>query len=434
MDSENVLWIAFIFPPYGGTQGVWMRKYLECLLAVPNTRADVLTIEPSSHFPQYDPSLTNGLDAYNLHVKRVNPGLFHRLKYVWNTEQCPQQGIRAIAAKAVSVLSSTLWVIPAALWLLKTRLRYGGRRYKGIYTFIDPFSSLIVGAFAKLLFSGSWVVEYGDPWRVKPATLKKNIIVRFTGETIERLLLRQADKVIAKTESVAQIYSSLYPGISADKFMVLYGGIEWAVYDSIKARIKSERFLICHTGILYEDSVDPEPFFRAIRGLADEGVEIDVLFLGEKSGIIEDLIKSYRLGDRIQELGHKPYLEAAAYQKSADLLLAFSCLTPYKILSKLAPYVAARKPVLVIKELKVDPSGEFVEGNRRGLAVENSPETIKEAILDVYGLWREQITESKFDLGHMESISFDYLASRISDCLGISHPVENSLKDQKYAH
>jgi glycosyltransferase involved in cell wall biosynthesis len=252
--------------------------------------------------------------------------------------------------------------------------------------------------------------------------LKRNAIVRFAGETIERLLLRHADKVIAKTESVAQVYSSLYPGISPDKFLVLYGGIEWAVYDSIEACVRTDRFTICHTGILYEDSVDPEPFFRAVRELTDEGLQIEVLFLGEKAGAIEGLIQSYHLQDQMRTLGHKPYLEAAAYQKAADLLLAFSCLTPYKILSKLAQYVAARKPLLVITELDVDPSGAFVEDNRRGLSVENSPEVIKDAILLIHGLWQEGSLGSRFDLVLRESVSFDYLVSRISDCLGVGHP------------
>ena len=122
--------------------------------------------------------------------------------------------------------------------------------------------------------------------------------------------------------------------------MVLYGGVEWDTYDSVDPAPNSEVFLICHTGILYEDSVDPEPFFRSARDAVDEGIPIEMVFLGERSPALEDLVARYGLGNRVKMPGHRPYSEAVEYQKAAVLLLVFSCLTPYKIPSKIAQYVA----------------------------------------------------------------------------------------------
>ncbi len=198
MKLERILWIAFIFPPYGGTEGLRMGKYLQHILADDKTAADVLTIVPCNKFPQYDPSLMDGLNTRNLNINRVNPGFFHRLRYRWGFTDGGKGGFSATLAKLLVFLSNTLWVAPAILRLIQIRLSHGKDYYNGIYTFVDPFASLVVGAFAKLLFNGKWVVEYGDPWRIKPATLKRTALVRIVGAAIERRFLKLTNKIITR--------------------------------------------------------------------------------------------------------------------------------------------------------------------------------------------------------------------------------------------
>ena len=44
----RILWVAYVFPPAGGTQGVRMKRYLEEIIrAQPDAEIDVLTIRQS---------------------------------------------------------------------------------------------------------------------------------------------------------------------------------------------------------------------------------------------------------------------------------------------------------------------------------------------------------------------------------------------------
>ena len=82
----------------------------------------------------------------------------------------------------------------------------------------------------------------------------------------------------------------------------------------------------------------------------------------------------------------------------------------------------SKKPVLVIKEIEQDPSAEFVEIHHKGIAAANNPQSIKQALTRIYGAFVKGKLAEEFDLVPMESISFSYIASKISSNLGICSP------------
>lgn len=418
---KDVLWIAFTFPPYGGGDGMCNRKYLEHILTYnPLEGVDVLTIKPCNSFPQYDASLLDGLEQLGVSIHRVSPGPFHRLRYTCNFIRTTGSRLRAAVRKIVVFLSNTLWVLPALAWLVKKRILGGRAHYKGIYTWVDPLPSLIVGGAAKLLFRAKWVVEYGDPWGLKPATLNRSGFMRTVGRAIEGNILRITDTVITKTDAASKQYPKLYPNVPPDRFITLYGGVDLDAYEAATAMPLEEAFVICHTGLVYADSVDPEPFFSAIRKVLDDGAAVQVVLTGDKNPTVESLVAKYQLGAQVRITGHIPFPEVISYQKSSTLLLAFSFLTPYKIPSKISQYITAGRPVLLIRELEKDTAAHFVESSRRGVAVTNDSDSIKEAISRAYALWKEGSLDKDFDLRLMESLTFDYIACEIARSLGLS--------------
>lgn len=234
---------------------------------------------------------------------------------------------------------------------------------------------------------------------------------------MERKVLNAADNIIVRAQTVVDAYRRIYPMVAAEKYMNLYGGIEWDEYDGIKVQPQKEKFLICHTGILYGDSINPRPFFEAIRRLVIEGVPVEVLMLGATDHEVLKVVEECGIENHVAFKGHRPYSEVVVNQKSADLLVAFGFNTIYKIPSKIAQYIAARKPILYLAELKEDPSARLIEQNNRGIVVPNSAEYIQKAIKKIYKSSEYGKLEDHFDFSTMENISFSYIASKIMDAL-----------------
>lgn len=411
----RILWIAYVFPPAGGTQGVRMKRYLEEIIrAQPGAQIDVLTICQSRANPQYDTELERDL-PHRAHIYRVRPGMLHNARYGWALDRRNQVSRSRLSRSilTVSIKLSNIGWIPRAAWWLVRRSR---STYDAIYVFVDPFGSLVLGLLAhRLNPRARLVLEYGDP---RTPTRKVSPILSGAAARVEAMALSRSSGIIFRTPAAVRAYRDRYRGLELDRFCVLYGGVDWEAYDEI-AVDAAEQFTICYTGTIYADSVDPAPFFQAVaRVVARHEGSLRVLMMGAESPQVIRLVRQLGLQETVSLEGHVPIGQIAVRQRTAHLLLAFGVNCEYKISSKLAQYVAARVPVLYVSEAPDDQGAELIRRSRRGLCVANDVDAIEAALLDAWSAWQGGRLAGRFDLSRTGEYSWEQVAGGVMALLG----------------
>ena len=406
---QRVLWIAFVFPPIGGTQGLRMRRYLEEMSRIrPTTLIDVLTIRPPRTDPHMDRSLAEGMPD-SVRVNRVSPGVLQRLRYLWHLDSrslaCDRELTRAICRYLIFA-SSVTWIAWAAIWMF-LRLR---RRYDSIYVFVDPSASLVLALLAGRIFRTARVIlEYGDP---RIAVGGKRSLPRAAAMAVEERAMLRCSGVIFRTSAAVSAYRKAYPSVPEDRFAVVYGGVDWQSYESVGPAARSSLFTIVYTGMLYPHSVDPGPFFRAIAGCC-RTVPVRVVVAGAEDPVISRIVKEYQLEDVVCFTGHIPMSRVVHLQRSASVLLAFGFECPYRIPSKLAQYIASRVPILYIAQSKREPGASLVQELNRGIVVLNEEQAIAGAVDDLICSWENGEVSQRFNLSYADGFSWEQVAGRI---------------------
>ena len=408
----RILWIANVFPPEGGAQGSRMQQYLARLCeAHPDLRVDVLTIHQTKLNMQFDPHLLDDIPA-SVRIHRVKPGALYRLRYRWGLDRrylMSADSWFGHVMLSMIQLGNLGWIPRAALWL--GRQRTG--RYDAIYVFVDPFGSLALALLASILNPGArLVLDYGDP-RISARGIKA--LFGRTAARIEEHALRRCSSAIFRTSAVADAYSAAYRSVPADRLAVIYGGVDYELYDAPNAPSGAELFQICYTGTIYHHSADPSPFFHAVaRIVAGRRGRVRVIIAGAENPTIARLVKELDLTTAVTMTGHLPMSRIVPIQRSANLLLAFGKDNPYQISAKLAEYISARVPVLYITESPDDPGAELIRSSGRGLLVENTVDAIEDAILRCLRLWQDNKLLSLFNLSRTDQFSWHRVADDLT--------------------
>jgi hypothetical protein len=416
---QRVLWIAYAFPPVGGTQGVRMQRYLqEIVKDDPGLAIDVLTIRQTAANPQFDEGLSRGIPD-GIQVHRVQPGALHKLRHRLGLDRRSlAESSRAITAACLGLihLSNLGWIPHAMAWLVRRRLM-ARHPYDAVYVFVDPFASLALGLFAAMLNQKArLILEYGDP-RI-PVRMPSSF--RRPGEFVEQRALGRCDKAIFRTLNAVKVYQEYYPVIPHERFTVLYGGVDWEAYDAISSNAaNSADFLIAYTGTIYADSVDPAPFFHALARIGARKAEVGrvkVRMVGAPSPVVTRLVETLGLSSLVSFTDHVPVTQVVSIQRSAVCLLAFGVKQPYKISSKIAQYIAARVPIIYISDAAEDPGADLVVQSRRGFLVQNDVDAIMSALLDAHQAWQRGDLRRRFDLSRTEMFSWHQVGREVG-CL-----------------
>jgi glycosyltransferase involved in cell wall biosynthesis len=409
---RRILWISYVFPPVGGTQGLRMQQYLRKICqAHPDFAVDVLTIRQTKLNAQLDPQLLAGIPA-SVRIHRVRPGVLHQLRYRWGFDRRYEAhpGSRlAYLMLAVIQLSNLGWLPYAARWLVGR----AWRRYDAVYVFVDPFTSLIPALLAAGLNPGArLVVEYGDP-RLSARGIT-TLLGRAAGRLEERAL-RRCSAAIFRTKAAAEAYRAGYPSIPVDRLAVIYGGVDCELYDTAGASSVADAFVICYTGTMYSYSADPAPFFQAIAKIAGQGgPPVRVVIAGAENPVITRLVKDLGLTRTVTITGHLPAHAIVPIQRSASLLLAFGFAGSHRISSKLAQYITARVPVLYITASRDDPGAELIRSSGRGLLVANDADAIEDGIAGCLRLWRAGEFPGCFNVSRTDEFSWQRVAGQVA--------------------
>ena len=115
----------------------------------------------------------------------------------------------------------------------------------------------------------------------------------------------------------------------------------------------NDRFHVVYAGVLYRGRRDPEPLFRAVRELMDEGKmdggEVLIDLFGDQDGWLSEDVARHGLEGIVRLRGMVPRDEVIDNERRAQVLLLLMWNTPQEAgtySGKVFEYLAARRPIL----------------------------------------------------------------------------------------
>lgn len=255
-----------------------------------------------------------------------------------------------------------------------------------IFTSSPPDSLQLIGLILKKITRKKWVADFRDPFRYNNLNSKfRNAILSL----IEKMVVKNADFLIANTPGMKQMICEKYHSIDESKIVVINNGFDAQV---INAMIKKDcsRNEIYHglLNITFIGTVYPgiaEGFFSALKEMKDkkEANGLKVFIVGTLAETEIILLDKYKIRDLVDYVGFVSYEESLRYMLKADILLLLSNKNDKSwIPSKLFSYLLTNKPILAVA-----PEGDvsdILRKTRTGISVlPNNIIEIKAVIKDM---------------------------------------------------
>lgn len=248
--------------------------------------------------------------------------------------------------------TETGWIIPGTVRVLAEMRK---RKSSAFLTSCPPYSVHLIGLLVKRLTGAVWAADFRDPWATAGRKVFPTCRLSAAIEArLEKAVMRNADLVVCTVEQLRGIYRERYHYLEPDKFICIPNAVR-RVTAAGPALPKYERFTLSYTGSLYFGR-SPEPVFKAVRQLLDEGrIAHDALrirlvgqcrFLGERP--IEDAIAAHGLQSIVDVAATVPQAKAREIIERSHLALLFAPEQPYQVPAKLYEYAALGTPVLAV--------------------------------------------------------------------------------------
>ena len=404
------------FPPAGGGRGIRWTQMIRHL-SPKGWRFDVLTINPLLN---QDRRASDQTLFPQTRIQRTSPGPFYSFRKNLLSPQSKSKDRNASSAlmrfRSILKRGYRKFIHPILIpdemveWfpyaIKEGKEMMGEKRYFLLITSGFPFTSHLVGYFLKKRSGIYWIADYGDPWSIREDLHAPNWIKTFQ-RRLEAKLLKGMDAVIFTNEAVREAYSESFPFLPKSKLHVIGQGYDEELYRT-REPIRSDRFQIVYTGILYNRSIrDHHPFLESLKSLRDLSFDLvvagDISQEDEREFILQDSNISMKF------LGSLPHSQVVSYQKGASILLLIENQSVLQIPGKIFEYLAARRPILCISDNPETVPSQFVRQYNRGFVTPNDPLKISEAIRELYHHWQNRNLDSLF---HFNNISIEKFSWR----------------------
>lgn len=219
----------------------------------------------------------------------------------------------------------------------------------------------VIGAWIARLTGLPWIADFRDPmaqvgYPPDPATWR-------AFARIEARALAKASAAVFTTRSAAETYRARYPA-AARRIAVIENGFDETSFAGLEASagaLVPGRFTLLHSGVVYPSERDPEPLFRALAALKQNGRTNGLLVRFRASGhdaLLRELARRHDIADLIEIAPPVPYRQALAEMLRADALLVLQAANcNEQIPAKVYEYLRAGRPIIAL----TDPSGDTAE-------------------------------------------------------------------------
>ena len=224
-----------------------------------------------------------------------------------------------------------------------------------------PHSSHLIGLIAKIITNVKWVADFRDPWiDILPnrTPLIRSALSDKIENWLEKLVIRNADKIITTTDEHRKAIISRFPGEPQDKFVYIPNGIDSEKFNNKDLPERYDKFTLSYAGTIYLKRT-PEPIFKAIQMLVSSGrilsEEISFKLFGHCELIdgkpIYPLIKAYDLESIVEVSNPIPFMDAInVMQRSHLLVLLSSPVQDINIPAKIYDYFGSGTKTIAVTD------------------------------------------------------------------------------------
>jgi glycosyltransferase involved in cell wall biosynthesis len=264
-----------------------------------------------------------------------------------------------------------------------------------IYATAPVFTSLLIGYLLKRKTQKPFVVDFRDPWTLNPFKKFPTEFHERIENRLEKKVLMSADYVITVSQPYREKLIEKYPFLKS-KCEVIMNGFDSDDFRDLKRLTLGGKFRILHTGSLYGLRT-PKYFLFALQKLFQEKTQlrkqIEVKFVGNYGKETPILVDKLGLNDVVELVGYIPHKECLELMVNSHILLLIVASEGYHtsgiVTGKLFEYLASGRPVLALAP-KENIVADIVRSANAGLTVSSeNVEPIKDAILELYNMWKE---------------------------------------------
>lgn len=363
---KTVLILAYYFPPLGmgGTQRV--AKFVKYLPRF-GWQPVVVTVKDIAYYAK-DESMLDELRAVRIYrTGSLDP---HRVLHKLSRGQSDRSPVgerrRGLAGtRLYRLLSWTTIPDSKKLWLpfafMQVRKLLKNEACDCLLTTSPPHSVHLLGYWLQRIYRLPWVADFRDGWSGGNFQYEPTFVHRWLNRRLERLVLRNADRVITVSEPLTEkMRQKAGPGDG--RFQTITNGFDAADFPGKTRQTRGEKFTVTYSGTL--SPIAPlESFLIALSQLLRAQPELSnkvvVNLVGlDLDGRVSVAVRELSLAKHVRLVGYCEHQKAIAYLLQSDLLLypVADWASDDFVPGKTFEYMAAGKPVLAI--------GPEVEGVR----------------------------------------------------------------------
>lgn len=336
--KKKVLIIAQQFPPVGGIGVHRVTKFVKYLPSF-GWQPIVLTISPDFY----------SISDHSFLKDISNDVEIHRTKYS-NHDKLTNKGLE--------------WLPFALLKAIKLQKIHN---FNAVYITGNPYMPFLVGYFINKLFNVPYILDFRDAWTLShylPLTTEnKNWRGRLyskivSPKSIEKLVIRNADKVIFVSEETRQDHIVYYKNENKDKFTVITNGFDADdVFVELGMKNKNVDGVlnISHIGNFARYRT-PYNLINAVNNIIDEDHNYKKNFIiNFVGGYFNDIdvkeeveILTAKYSGSFNLIGIVPHNEAIKWLKDADVLLLITGGNRKEQPAKIFEYIATGKPIFAL--------------------------------------------------------------------------------------
>ncbi len=398
---DNVLIIAYQFPPMGGSGVQRTSKFVKHLPTF--SYEPIVLTRDTENVSLIDETLLEDISEDTI---------IYRTKAYDSSDSVKKSAIvsKVLARKVLIPDQARLWEMSLHAKVLDIIKNH---RIKIIYSTSYPYSDHLLALHVKKTLGDKikWVCDFRDEWSNNPYT-KDNPHPKFRTDMefkMEEEVLKYADKVIANTPVMRKNFIEIHNiDLHRQKdFYTIPNGYDVDDFKGIDVSpVQTDKFTITYTGALYGRR-KPDYFFQAIHELVKAG-QIDkekfqINFIGNyKKEELMNNVASFGIKDCVVIYDYMEHKEALKMLVSSNALLLLEgggVGSDAFYTGKVFEYMYTNRPVIAV--LPKGCAADLVRETNIGLVSDFDDVTkTKQNILQLYKLWEngETFTGQNFDL------------------------------------
>jgi glycosyltransferase involved in cell wall biosynthesis len=347
--SRKVLIVAYHYPPVGLSSGIQRTLKFSAYLRLHGWEPIVLTVDPRA-YPEVNYGQMGDIPT-GLQVERV---------FARDSARHFAIGGRHLRLTAIPDRWVSWW--PAAVWRGMRLIRQ--HRPALIMSTFPIATAHLIALTLRRLSGLPWVADFRDNM-TDPEYPRDPLTWRFN-RWLEGATVRRCSSAVFTTPGALAMYADRYPDVPPARWSIIENGFDEENFASAEEGFDPkplgapDQQVLLHSGILYPEERDPQPFFAALAALkrSGEATSANLSVVLRATGCDEHhaaLVQRYGIEDLIRLAPPIAYRDALREMLCADGLLLFqAAMCNHQIPAKLYEYLRAGRPILALTDAAGD--------------------------------------------------------------------------------